>query len=147
MPLWIAWFDTVRALRPASKRLHTFLWMTMVLAGLSCRPERAGVTSLVRLFGFGNKGYRRFLHLFHSRALELDALTACWARLCLRLFQPVAVGERLVCLADGIKTPKEGRKTPAVKLLHQQSASNFLWPASSIASCFWSPMPTTLRAS
>jgi len=64
------------------------------------------------------------LHLFHSRALDLDALTACWARLCLRLFEPVAVGERLVCLADGIKAAKEGRKMPAVKLLHQQSASN-----------------------
>ena len=45
-------------------------------------------------------------------------------RLCLRLFSPVAVGERLVCLADGIKAPKEGRKMPAVKLLHQQSRSN-----------------------
>jgi hypothetical protein len=124
MLLWIAWFEAVRALRPAAKRFHTFLWMILALVGLSCRPERAGVTSLVRLFGFGNKGYRRFLHLFHSRALELDALTACWARLCLRLFQPVAVGGRLVCLADGIKAPKEGRKMPAVKLLHQQSASN-----------------------
>ena len=124
MPLWIAWFDAVRALRPACRRLHTFLWMMLVLAGLSCRPERAGVTSLVRLFGFGNQGYRRFLHLFHSSALDLEALTACWVRLCLRLFSPVAVGERLVCLADGIKAPKEGRKMPAVKLLHQQSASN-----------------------
>ena len=124
MPLWIAWFDAVRALRPASKRLHTFLWMMLVLVGLCCRPERAGVTSLVRLFGFGNRGYRRFLHLFHSRALDPEALTACWVGLCLRLFQPVAVGERLVCLADGIKAPKEGRKMPAVKLLHQQSASN-----------------------
>ena len=92
MPLWIAWFEAVRALRPAAKRFRTFLWMMLVLVGLSCRPERAGVTSLVRLFGFGNRGYRRFLHLFHSRALDLDALTACWARLCLRLFQPVAVG-------------------------------------------------------
>ena len=124
MPLWIAWFDAVRALRPACRRFLTFLWMILVLVGLCCRPERAGVTSLVRLFGFGNRGYRRFLHLFHSRALDLDALTACWARLCLRLFEPVAVGERLVCLADGIKAPKEGRKMPAVKLLHQQSASN-----------------------
>jgi len=124
MPLWIAWFDAVRALRPAAKRFHTFLWMILALVGLCCRPERAGVTSMVRLFGFGNKGYRRFLHLFHSRALDLDALTGCWARLCLRLFQPVSVGGRLVCLADGIKAPKEGRKMPAVKLLHQQSASN-----------------------
>jgi DDE superfamily endonuclease len=98
--------------------------MILILIGLSCRPEQASVTSLDRLFGFGNRGYRRFLHLFHSRALDLEALTACWMRLCLRLFQPVAVGERLVCLADGVKVPKEGRKMPAVKLLHQQSASN-----------------------
>ena len=56
MPLWIAWFDAVRALRPAAKRFHTFLWMILVLVGLSCRPERAGVASLVRLLGFGNRG-------------------------------------------------------------------------------------------
>ena len=124
MPLWIAWFDAVRALRPACRKLSAFLWMTLALIGLCCRPERAGVTSLVRLLGFGNRGYRRFLHLFHSRALDLEALTACWARLCLRLFEPVAVGKHLVCLADGIKAPKEGRKMPAVKLLRQQSESN-----------------------
>jgi hypothetical protein len=106
MPLWIAWFDAVRALRPAAKRFHTFLWMILVLVGLSCRPERAGVTSLVRLLGFGNRGYRRFLHLFHSHALDLDALTACWARLCLRLFEPVAVGERLVCLLAQLHEPR-----------------------------------------
>jgi len=98
--------------------------MILALVGLSCRPERAGVTSLVRLFGFGNRGYCRLLHLFHSRALDLDALTGCWARLCPRLFQPVSVDGRLACLADGIKAPKEGRKMPTVKLLHQQSASN-----------------------
>jgi hypothetical protein len=30
----------------------------------------------------------------------------------------------LVCLADGIKAPKEGKRMPGVKYLHQQSASN-----------------------
>ena len=92
MPLWTAWFDALRALRPACRRLSTFLWMTLALIGLSCRPERAGVTSLVRLFSFGDKGYRRFLHLFHSSALDLETLTACWVRLCLVLFQPFLVG-------------------------------------------------------
>jgi hypothetical protein len=34
------------------------------------------------------------------------------------------VGEALVCLADGLKVPKEGRKMPAVKKLHQESTNN-----------------------
>lgn len=29
-----------------------------------------------------------------------------------------------MCLADGIKAPKEGKRMPAVKHLHQHSASN-----------------------
>jgi hypothetical protein len=40
------------------------------------------------------------------------------------LFQPMLAGSRLVCLADGIKAPREGQQMPAVKMLHQQSASN-----------------------
>jgi hypothetical protein len=45
-------------------------------------------------------------------------------KLCLTLFKPVCAGSRLVCLADGIRAPKEGKLMPAVKMLHQQSASN-----------------------
>jgi hypothetical protein len=86
--------------------------------------DLAGVTSFVRVLGARGKAYHRFLYLFHSKALDLDKLTACWVRLCLRLFQPFEVGSRLVVLADGIKAPKEGKRMPGVKLLHQQSASN-----------------------
>lgn len=92
--------------------------------GMCCRADNAGVTSFVRVLNFHGKAYHRFLHLFHSKALDLDLLTACWARLCLALFRPFEVGSRLVCLADGIKAPKEGKRMPAVKHLHQQSASN-----------------------
>jgi hypothetical protein len=86
--------------------------------------DLAGVTSFVRVLDFQSKAYHRFLHLFHSTALDVDKLTACWVRLCLTLFRPFEVGSRLVVLADGIKAPKEGKRMPGVKLLHQQSASN-----------------------
>jgi DDE superfamily endonuclease len=98
--------------------------MVLALVGLCCRSERAGVTSYIRVLGFGGEAYHRLLHLFHSKALDLDSLTACWVRLSLVLFHPFYVGSRLVCLADGIKAPKEGKRMPAVKLLHQESASN-----------------------
>jgi hypothetical protein len=92
--------------------------------GLCCRADNAGVTSFVRVLSFRGEAYHRFLHLFHSTALDLDALTACWIRLCLALFRPFQVASRIVVLADGIKAPKEGKRMPAVKFLHQQSASN-----------------------
>ena len=124
MTLWIEWLQAVRSLRPACSRSHTFCWLVLALMGLCCRADNAGVTSFVRVLNFQGAAYHRFLHLFHSKGLDLDALTACWVRLCLTLFRPFQVASRIVVLADGIKAPKEGKRMPAVKLLHQQSASN-----------------------
>jgi hypothetical protein len=122
--LWNHWLQATLELRPACTRARTFFWMILVLAGMCCRADNAGVTSLVRVLGFSGKSYHRFLHLFHSNAINLEVLTSCWLRLCLVLFRPFEINSRLVMLADGIKAPKEGRKMPAVKMLHQQSASN-----------------------
>ena len=124
MRLWIEWLQAVHSLRPACSRSRTFFWMALVLMGLCCRADNAGVTSFVRVLNFRGEAYHRFLHLFHSKGLDLDTLTACWVRLCLVVFRPFQVSSRLVCLADGIKAPKEGKRMPAVKSLHQQSASN-----------------------
>jgi hypothetical protein len=98
--------------------------MTLVLIGLCCRSDNLGVTSFVRVLNLRGDSYHRFLHLFHSKALNLDVLTSCWVRLCLVVFRPFMVGQRLVCIADGIKAPKEGKRMPAVKLLHQESQNN-----------------------
>ena len=124
MKLWTQWLSAVRALRPACLRSLTFVWMALVLMGMCCRSDNAGVTSFVRVLNLRGEAYHRFLHLFHSKALDLNVLTACWVRLCLVLFRPFEVGQRLVCIADGIKAPKEGKRMPGVKYLHQQSASN-----------------------
>ncbi len=124
MTLWVPWMNAVRSLRPACQRSRTFLWLLLTLIGLCCRLDLARVTSYVRVLGLRPEAYHRFLHLFHSKGLDLDKLTACWMKLCLTLFKPVCAGSRLICLADGIKVPKEGKLMPAVKSLHQQSGSN-----------------------
>jgi hypothetical protein len=100
MTLWNKWLQAVVELRPACSRARTFLWMLLALMGLCCRADNAGVTSFVRVLNFRGHAYHRFLHLFHSAALNLDVLTACWARLCLTLFRPFEVGSRLVCLGS-----------------------------------------------
>ncbi|MGB6853615.1 MAG: transposase [Thermoanaerobaculia bacterium] len=124
MELWMAWSTWVQTLRPACARTATFEWMRVILAGLCIRADHAGVTSVVRALALQPRTYLRLLHLFHSEALHLPTLTACWVRFCLDRFSPYQVGDAIVCLADGIKIPKEGKKMPAVKKLHQESTNN-----------------------
>jgi len=98
--------------------------MVLVLVGFCVRSDLAGVTSFVRAVGLRPEVYRRLLHLFHSDGIDLEALTRVWCLLTLKLFTPVRVGGRIVCLADGLKAAKEGKKMPAVKKLHQESQDN-----------------------
>ena len=124
MALWLEWFRCVKALRPACARSKTFMWMCLALFGLCTRSDLGGVTSLVRAGGLVAKAYPRLLHLFHAPALALDTLTQLWVRLALKLFTPLRAGTRPILVADGLKAAKEGRKMPAVKLLHQESTDN-----------------------
>jgi len=124
MRLWRVWFTAVAALRPACTRRRTYGWMVLVLLGLSLRLDLAGVTSFVRALGLVPAAYRRLLHVVHSPALQLERLTVLWTRWCRDAFPAFTVGTARVCIADGLKAPKEGRKMPAVKKLHQESANN-----------------------
>jgi len=124
MALWIEWFSCVQSLRPACGRRRTFMWMSLALLGLCIRSDLGGVTSLVRAGGLAARTYHRLLYLFHTPALAIETLTELWVRLALKLFLPVRAGTRPVFVADGIKAPKEGRKMPAVKKLHQESSDN-----------------------
>jgi tetratricopeptide (TPR) repeat protein len=118
MELWMAWNACVEGLRPACSRQATFAWMRIVLMGLCVRADLAGVTSLVRALALRPDRYLRLLALLHSEALRLGVLTALWVRFCRTRFSPVQVGGAWVCLADGLKVLKEGRKMPAVTLAH-----------------------------
>lgn len=125
MKLWIEWWGWVEQLRPACSRKRTFLWMVAVIAAMSVRSDLAGVTSFVRALGLRSSCYERMLGLFHSKALNLEALTTQWVALVLKCAPGLLrVNGRLVLVGDGIKVGKSGRKMPAVKRLHQESESN-----------------------
>ena len=124
MRLWINWFKAVSYLRDACSRRKTFYWMVIALLGFCVRTDLAGVTSFIRAGFVKGPLYRRLLDMFHSPALDVGKLTSLWIKLVLRLFKPVTFGEYMVLLADGLKAPKEGRKMPGVKKLHQSSSDN-----------------------
>lgn len=122
--LWIEWFRCIRQLRGACSRCATFMWMSTVLAALAVRPDLLGVTSFIRGSFLDPLYYHSLLHFFHSSALDLSRLLQVWVKLAIRLFDPVIVNGRFVFVADGLKIPKEGKKMPAVKSLHQESSDN-----------------------
>lgn len=126
MALWMTWWAVVWQLRPAFSRRRTFLWAALAMAGFCTRRELAGITSFVRCHFLKPACYGRLRDAFHSRAVRLRDLTRLWREVCLRLFARHLVREegRLVLLADGLKNPKEGRRMPGVKLLHQESTNN-----------------------
>jgi len=65
------------------------------------------------------------LHLFNSRAVNLKILQQSWVNLVFSEFSGIIqINGRGIIIGDGIKVGKEGKKMPAVKLLHQDSESN-----------------------
>jgi hypothetical protein len=124
MYLWTQWWNVVSLLRPAFSRARTFQWFVLVLVTFSVRSDLAGVTSFVRALCLKEHHYHRLLSFFHSSAVDLDLLTSLWLATVMRLFPVHRVNGMPVAILDGIKYPKEGKKMPAVKGLHQQSESN-----------------------
>jgi hypothetical protein len=126
MKLWKVWYEQVQGLRGSCSRLQTFLWMVTVLAGFSIRDDLAGVTSFVRCLALHEGHYYSLLRFFHSSAVDLEKLRMLWVGMCLTMFKTSVyrVRGKPVTLADGFKNPKEGRKMPAVRSLHQESNNN-----------------------
>jgi DDE superfamily endonuclease len=125
MPLWLLWWKAIWQLRPAFSRLRSFLWFATSVAGLCVRADLLGVTSIVRALTLHPRNYDLLLKHFHSTGVKLDSLAKLWTEVVLRLVpSPLRVNGRLVVIGDGIKIPKEGKKMPAVKQLHQESGSS-----------------------
>lgn len=126
MKLWNEWHKQVLMLKASCHNYITFFWMMAILIAFCVRSDMAGVTSFVRGLDLKPISYFYLLHFFNSNAIDLDCLTSLWIDLCLSLFKKhlYKYGDYYVVIADGLVRPKEGLKMPAVKSLHQSSASN-----------------------
>lgn len=109
------------SLRPAFSRQAAHAWCMIAFLGLLLRSEALGVSSIVRALSLDPGCYHRRLHAFHAAAWSVQTLTARWWALVAaspRLFRHQG---RLVLIGDHTKTPKDGRRMPAVVTLHQDS--------------------------
>lgn len=125
MQLWILWWNVISLLRPACSRTRTFMWFVICVAGMTIRVDLLGVTSSVRALGLHERFYCNLLDNFHSDGIKLNHMSALWAKIVLNHFPGILrFNNRLVLVGDGIKIPKQGKKMPGVKSLHQESESN-----------------------
>lgn len=124
MELWSNWWKIVSTLRAAFSRAQTFNWFVLTLIAFSVRTDLNGVTSFIRAIGLRSCCYESLLHFFHSDAVKLDKLSQLWLATVLKFFPVQLQDGKPIAILDGVKNPKEGKKMPAVKYLHQGSGSN-----------------------
>ena len=124
MKLWMAFWYCISSLRTAFSRESTFAWFVVAVACMCIGTDHMGITGMVRTLGLSPSCYHLLLNFFHSTAWSAENLTRAWITWVVRVFGTFKVNDRRVLIIDGIKVPKEGRKMPAVKSLHQESDSN-----------------------
>jgi len=108
-------------MRPAFSRQATHAWFVVVFLGFLLRDDAFGVSSIVRALALAPACYPCLLHFFHSTAWTVDGLMSRWWRWLVVREVAYRLGDRVVLLGDHTKTPKNGRKMPAVTTLHQDS--------------------------
>ena len=108
-------------MRPAFSRKATYNWFIIVFVGLILRTDTLGVTSIVRALAINPKYYRGLLNCLRSSAWQVEGFVKQWWGWLMKQEVHYCVNGRLVCLGDHTKTPKDGRRIPAVSTMHQDS--------------------------
>jgi len=108
-------------IRPAFSRRATHCWFVVVFVGFILRTDNFGVSSIVRALFLPAENYTCLLHFFHSSAWNVETIMAIWWQWLVQKNVAHRINNRLVLIGDHTKTPKDGRKIPAVTTLHQDS--------------------------
>jgi hypothetical protein len=108
-------------MRPAFSRRATHVWFVIVFVGFLVRNDTLGVSSIIRALSLPPESYNCLLHFFHSTAWSIEGLMALWWSWLLQQNVAYRLQGHLVLTGDHTKTPKDGRRIPAVTTLHQDS--------------------------
>ena len=108
-------------MRPAFSRRATYGWFVVVFIGLMIRSDTYGISSIIRALALMPEHYTGLLHFFHSTAWNVEGMMIMWWQWLVNKRVAHCINDRLVLIGDHTKTPKDGRKMPAVTTLHQDS--------------------------
>ena len=108
-------------MKPAFSRRATYCWFVLVFVGFILRTDNFGISSIVRALLLPAESYTCLLHFFHSSAWNVEGIMSIWWQWLVTKNVAHRINDRLVLVGDHTKTPKDGRKMPAVATLHQDS--------------------------
>jgi hypothetical protein len=121
MPALELVYQSLGALRHVFPRQRSFVLFCAVVLGFIGASQISGITSVCRLWQFGEAGYHSLLHFFHSSGWSAASLALEWQSLVLKQAPLVRVSGRVVLQADHTHVPKDGRRMPGVVTLHEES--------------------------
>ena len=114
----------MKFMRPGFSRKAAHRWFVVAFAGFVLRGDNFGVSSIVRALTLPPECYTALLHFFHSSAWSVQAVMELWWKWLFAEKAAYRVGERIVIVGDHTKTPKDGRRIPAVTTLKQDSETS-----------------------
>jgi hypothetical protein len=116
--------DILLEFRPCFSRKASFSWFVTLIIGLMVRTDTLGLTSVIRDLNIDPSSYETMIHFFYSKAWGLESVRTKWIHLVKKYAPLITVDGRYVLPADGVKQPKEARRMPGVKKLHQESGNS-----------------------
>jgi hypothetical protein len=82
------------------------------------------LTSAIRAFDLAPKHYESIEHFFKASSWSSADITNCWTEQVLETAPLYVEDDAIILVMDGKKNPKEGRRMPGVKKLHQESENS-----------------------
>ena len=110
--------------RPLFSREIAHHYFVLVMLGFILRFDCYGVTSTIRWLGLAPFVYEPLLHFFHASSWRLDSVMEHWLNWCVEHFSLIKINDRLICIGDGIKIPKEATRQPGVVPMHKESGNS-----------------------
>ena len=110
--------------RSCFNRKATFCCFVVIVMGFMLSTDFAGISSIIRTLGLEPTRYEALIHFFRSSAWTLEVVKIQWAQIVKNSGTLFTISGMIVLIGDGVKQPKEGKKMPGVKRLHQESENS-----------------------
>jgi hypothetical protein len=116
--------STLKLFRKCFSRDRAFRNFLLVVIAMMAKSDSLGVTSLARSIALDPEVCFALLHLFHSTAWSVMELWNQWVQIAYSTGVVYEIDGKPALVGDHVNQRKEGRHTPGVKKLHQQSGDS-----------------------